>query len=287
MTEHEQYFFDVNGYLVIEDMLSAEMVAEMNSAFDNAGGQQVKLREGDLRLAGDSGKLAGRHGRGDTGLLMQWPEPWCQPFRQLLTHHRTLRIMLDLIGPGFRHSSADGITMDRGAEGLNLHGSASTLDVRSSSGYQCQNGVMANGLVTVMYQLADINAGDGGLVVIPGSHRASFALPADVKEMEAREDWFHEVPVKKGSAIVFTEATTHGTKPWRGDHQRRTLLYRYAHGAINHFSSAADGADPDTYAPFRAQMSPLGQAVLEPPHGGKRPNILALVEEEAAEGGRA
>ena len=53
--------------------------------------------------------------------------------------------------------------MDRGAEGLTLHGSASSLNVRSSYGYQCQNGVMANGVITVMYQLADINAGDGGL----------------------------------------------------------------------------------------------------------------------------
>ena len=162
LSEHERYFFDVNGYLVIKSMLSAEQVAEMNRSFDNAA-DQVKLRDGALRLAGDTGKLAGEFGRGDTGRLMLWPEPWCDPFRRLLTHHRTLRMVLDLIGPGFRHHNADGITMDRGAEGLTLHGSASSLNVRSSYGYQCQNGVMANGVITVMYQLADINAGDGGL----------------------------------------------------------------------------------------------------------------------------
>jgi len=38
-------------------------------------------------------------------------------------------------------------------------------------------------------------------VVIPGSHRASFALPADVKEMEACEDWLREVPVKAGDCV--------------------------------------------------------------------------------------
>lgn len=43
---------------------------------------------------------------------------------------------------------------------------------------------------------------------------------------------------------------------------------------------ASDGADPFVYAPFSDQMSPLGQAVLEPPHEGKRPHILALLEQE-------
>ena len=37
--------------------------------------------------------------------------------------------------------------------------------------------------------------------MIPGSHRASFALPADVKEMEACEDWLREVPVKAGDCV--------------------------------------------------------------------------------------
>ena len=79
--------------------------------------------------------------------------------------------------------------------------------------------------------------------------------------------------------IVFTEALTHGTKPWRGRQQRRTLLYRYAEGHINNFSSVS-AADPQVYAPFRDEMPPLAQAVLEPPHGGERPDILALLEQE-------
>ena len=30
-----------------------------------------------------------------------------------------------------------------------------------------------------------------------------------------------------GSLTVFTEALTHGTARWDGDHERRTLLYKY------------------------------------------------------------
>ena len=30
-----------------------------------------------------------------------------------------------------------------------------------------------------------------------------------------------------GSVVLFSEAVMHGTAPWRADHERRTLLYKY------------------------------------------------------------
>ncbi|MBD0300676.1 MAG: mitomycin antibiotics/polyketide fumonisin biosynthesis protein, partial [Tolypothrix sp. T3-bin4] len=35
------------------------------------------------------------------------------------------------------------------------------------------------------------------------------------------------VTVKAGSAVIFTEALTHGTLPWKGKNERRTLFYKY------------------------------------------------------------
>ena len=35
MTEYEKYLFDLNGYLVIEDLLSKELVASLNRAIDH------------------------------------------------------------------------------------------------------------------------------------------------------------------------------------------------------------------------------------------------------------
>jgi hypothetical protein len=64
--------------------------------------------------------------------------------------------------------------------------------------------------------------------------------------------------------------------------QRRTLFYRYA---ARGFSTTV--MDPEDYAPFRAKMSPLGQAILEPAgyHGrGRRTDIAALLEADAAVG---
>jgi hypothetical protein len=33
--------------------------------------------------------------------------------------------------------------------------------------------------------------------------------------------------VPAGSVVLFSEAVMHGTAPWRADHERRTLLYKY------------------------------------------------------------
>jgi ectoine hydroxylase-related dioxygenase (phytanoyl-CoA dioxygenase family) len=82
------------------------------------------------------------------------------------------------------------------------------------------------------------------------------------------------VAAKKGSAVIFSEALTHGAAPWVASHQRRTLLYRFA----------AQGFAKGGAVDFRESMTALGQAILEPAHYGTRPDIAALIAaEEAAE----
>lgn len=53
---------------------------------------------------------------------MEWPEPHCNPFRKLLALPQAVRVLLDLVGPGFHYSSANGIIMDQGSEGITMHG---------------------------------------------------------------------------------------------------------------------------------------------------------------------
>eukprot|EP01050_Picozoa_sp_SAG11_P021204 SAG11_NODE_3725_length_2260_cov_6.142527_1_plen_291_part_00 len=171
LSETERYAFEVNGYLVIEDMLSDEQLAKMNAAFDAVGDELIKIRPRDDTgtLSRGAAALEGTQGRGDTGELMQWPDPWCQPFRELLSHPRTVKIMLDIVGEGFHYSTANGITMDAGAEGHLMHGGGGGK--RDAWTYNCdRNGEITCNLVTVMYQLADIGPGDGGLVCIRTQH---------------------------------------------------------------------------------------------------------------------
>ena len=84
------------------------------------------------------------------------------------------------------------------------------------------------GLTAVEFQLADEGPGDGGLAVIPGSHKANFPLPEKLSLYEEHREYVKEVHSQAGDAIIFTEALTHGTLVWQGEHQRRSLIYKYS-----------------------------------------------------------
>ena len=92
--------------------------------------------------------------------------------------------------------------------------------------YAVHDGQIRSGLVVVAYNLRDVNPGDGGFAGVAGSHKANFALPDDWKELEVEPPRPFVTPVTgpAGTAIVFTEAMSHGTLPWRGAGERRTVF---------------------------------------------------------------
>ena len=144
---------------------------------------------------------------------------------------------------------------------------------------------MWNGLMAVCYQLSDVNPGDGGYACIPGSHRANYPCPEDVRRLEAHPEWFKHLPLKAGSALVFTEALTHGTVPWTGSHERRTLLYRYGTG--HRVYGSGPGVHPGGYESFKNELTPLQRALMEPPYASRRPSLVPLLEEEEERRGGA
>src|SRR5207244_1075191 len=101
MDEYQRYFFDLNGYLVIEDALTPAEVAACNEAIE-ANRERMRRRTGDQLLSGGSSALQGEQGRGDLGGMLTWPQPWCRPFRELLAHHSVMPPLLELLRDGFR-----------------------------------------------------------------------------------------------------------------------------------------------------------------------------------------
>ena len=58
MNEHEKYLFDLNGYLVVENVLTPDEVALCNEAIDRHA-EDIHERVGDLSLSGGSKTLEG------------------------------------------------------------------------------------------------------------------------------------------------------------------------------------------------------------------------------------
>lgn len=271
MTEYEHYLFDLNGYLVVENMLGTDLVRALNEAIDHHK-DQIHIRGPGEVLHGGSDALKGSHGRGDFHRFLNWDPPWCQPFRDLISLPPALRYMVGTIGDTFRLDSTDGMTMTAGSEGFVLHGGGTPeYDVTGRSFYyRFENGRMHNGLMAISYSLTDVNPGDGGFVCVPGSHKANHACPPDVRRMEMDLGCVNHIPMKAGDGLIFTEALTHGTLPWSGKHERRVLIYRYTPAVVR----IGDLGDCE----FADELTPLQRALIEPPSYVGRASLLPLLE---------
>lgn len=113
-----------------------------------------------------------------------------------------------------------------GPIGCNLHGGGTPYD--PCQYYLFNNGRIYNGLTAVAYELNDVHPGEGGFGCIPGSHKSNLPLPEEWLNLELPPACVQAVTLKAGSAIIFTEALTHGTLPWQGTFERRTLFYKYS-----------------------------------------------------------
>ena len=70
MNDDEKYLFDLNGYLVVEDVLTVEEVEIANQAI-NQYSDKMRIRTKEQKLDGDSEMLEGTHGRGEFGGLLE------------------------------------------------------------------------------------------------------------------------------------------------------------------------------------------------------------------------
>jgi len=255
VNEDERYLFDLMGYLVVDDVLSAGELGELNELVDRRAPWEAYEREqrgstvGELNL--------------HVGPLHAWEEP----FRRLIDHPRLVPYLLELIGPKFRFDHGYAIFMKRGGSKHPLHGGGTPYD--PGQYYHYRNGKLYNGLIVVSYALGDVRPSDGGFAAIPGSHKSNLPCPPKIRQFEQTGPWLQQVPQKAGSIVIFTEALTHGTWPWLADTERRSLLYKFSPGHMawsGRYPKASDAED--------GVWSDQAQRILQPPYIGTRKTVL-------------
>lgn len=223
-----QYLFDVQGYLVIENALSPDEVQTLNSLLD----RQELPAQGQTQRFGSAPD--------GSGFLA-----WGQPFVDLLDHDGIMPILRFRLGDCFRLDRIYGMYMQQGMPRGRLHadyGATSPTTGASPGEYvPFRDDQIYNGFVVVTWCLTDTGPGKGGFCCIPGSHKSNYILPAQIDEApeDAPNVIIPEAPA--GSAILFTEALTHGTAAWQAQHDRRALLYKYC---VSHVAWTAKRVQP-------------------------------------------
>ncbi|HZO90643.1 MAG TPA: phytanoyl-CoA dioxygenase family protein [Chthonomonadaceae bacterium] len=244
MTPEEKFLFDLEGYLVVKNVLTPEEVAEMNAIADE-------------KFPYDGTTIGRRSSRIST---------WGPPFQALMDHPKILPYLVELIDSKFRLDHDYCIFMPQGSEGGQLHGGEGH---EGDHWYKYRDGVIRNGLTVVTYFLTPAGPGDGGFACIPGSHKTNFlrAIPPEVKRFERPAHYVVQPVVEAGDALIFTEALVHGTMPWRARHERRALLYKFSPG---HSAWSQKYPSPDDYE----NLTPQQRRILSPPSVGKRPDVI-------------
>ena len=260
MSTDEKYLFDLTGFLVVRDVLSKEELETANAAIDS-----LELSQSP-EYFGDSTALKGENSSTRLGVsvnLMEMEKPFCDPFRQMLAHPKTMPHLNTILGEGWRLDHGPGlIAMDKGCSGGMLHGNF------DNAPYFYREGKIFTGLCVIEYLLADEGPGDGGVSVVAGSHKANLNCPDKMRKWEQYHEFVTEINAKAGDAVIFSEACTHGTLPWTAEHQRRAILYKYnaAHMA---WGGGGLGGSPPAY--WDELTAPQQAALIRPSHHGRRP----------------
>ncbi|MBT20753.1 hypothetical protein CMK17_12410 [Candidatus Poribacteria bacterium] len=266
MSNREKYLFDLQGFLVVKDFLSNTEVCALNEAIDANHDKRREHPKADLNgtpLDGEFGPFWHYNG------MLTWLPPWCQPFRNLLAHPKVIPYLNTLLGRGWKlDHSVDVLTATNGCQGMGIHGSGN-VTFNGSRFYAYQNNRMRCGLIVCEYYLTDVNPDDGGLCVIPGSHKSNLPCPEDIRMWEANQEIVFNIPAKAGDLIIFNEATSHGVLPWRATHERRVAFYRYTPKYLHYAGGVYQTQMPE----WVSELTEAQQAVLEPPYIYNRPLI--------------
>lgn len=278
MSEAERYLFDLNGFIIIRNVLTPEEVAAANAVIDKHQAEMIERKEDALRNAVKGTKMYGDGtGRKDLGGVLEWGED-SKIFKSILAHPRLLPLFHGILGKGYRMDHLPFlIAQDKGAEGFALHGGTvdcSTGMYNPELAYTCHNGFIRSALLACSVVLTDHDPGFGGFCVVPGSHKSNFKMPEGMVDGEAYSEYIQQPATKAGDVVLFSEGTVHGALPWTQDTQRRVCLYRFS-PATNVYGRSYFTENGKWPEKMYEGLTDAQRAVLEPPYANRldRPEI--------------
>ena len=216
MTPEQRYFFDLTGYLHLKCVLQDDELACVREAVDRFLHTPPDQRLGDYKI----GEKIYYHAIGFDPAM-----------DALAVHPVTWPIIREFTNGRPQMSGSEVICNKQGEGGLRLH------CARESYGYEVTRYEVKEGRIfcndcVVFFYLTEVRPGDGGLVILPGSHKASFDRPEPMYHGGVIDDDIPpgvvNITPEAGDVVIFSELTTHGVIPWRpADRERRMLNYRY------------------------------------------------------------
>src|SRR5690606_28454821 len=167
----DDFLFDLNGYLVLKNVASPELLARLNAAFDAF----PPLEQGEWW-----GNAQRRDYNGATGYELHNCAEAGEAFEKLLDHPGWIEYVRRYCGE--QGSYVEGLFVDECIASIRrsgghhpVHSGGYQLALRNK--YVYEDGVFRCGQVNVILALTEVGPGDGPTMVIPGSHKSNFPHP--------------------------------------------------------------------------------------------------------------
>lgn len=268
-TDEMRKEFAQNGYIIVPNVLSKEQLNELNSIYDNhvrEGNDTLSAASTDQQIRFFMGnrekcKTIDRFGNTYTGRRF-----WGKAYRDLIDNETMLPIIEEILGdPSWGHAPAHMPQSLRSQFRLdhdNIHYKPGRKPSDGPDVGGSLHGGPGNFHITCVYELKTVENGAGGFGCVPGTHKPENydklrAIEGDWRRNWCNTEWtdrlpnwneglsVHHVEAKAGDCILFTEKLVHGTIPWSGKNERRTLFYKYVPYGMHHGDVAYDVNDPE------------------------------------------
>ena len=260
-TALDDYLFDLRGYLILEHALEPDLVDDLNDAFDSLPSIEPQGWWGNVQRIDE--KIEGQ----DLALDIQNIVEAGEPFERLIDHPSWIAYAQRYVGEA--DSYVEGLYIDECFATIRRAGGYSPPHSGGYRGavrgqYRFKDGVFRCGQLNVLMALTDIGPGDGGTVIVPGSHKSNFEHPqfADFQtenrgSMQDMAGSF-EVTMNKGDALIFCDGLSHGATARTNPGERRVVIYRYgpSWGANRRGYHSSDE--------LLARLTPARRRILQP-----------------------
>jgi hypothetical protein len=258
----DTYLFDLRGYVHVQGALSADEVARCNETLDDI----PRLQPGEW-----FGHLQGHTYGTKDGLNYQQIYEAGEPFEQLIDHASWIEHIKHFVGGegsfDYHHGPLfidECFASFRGpGQAIGIHSGGYPSTHRNQFRYH--NGRFMCGQVNALVALTDIGPGDGGTMLIPGSHKSNFLHPdfaehrmkpegATVEGIEGAV----EIPMQAGDAVIFVDGIAHGSARRSNEGERRICVFRYGPSWGNFRHGYAPSAE------LLARLTPERRKIVQP-----------------------